>query len=422
MKIRLDIPDDFENLSEAEVYQLVTEAIKKKSQQTIFSQQELSSLSNQLWDELSQEINHADEEQATEDFIEEKNILQNLIDILPDRIFIKDLQGRFTLCNKEMYLDKEVSADLMYGKTIYDYYPKIIADAITEEDQRIIQNGESVKAKESLVSTPHGNAWLSTTKVPLRDHDGKIIGLIGVARDITEEKNAQVQLIQSAKLATLGEMATGVAHELNQPLFNISLTANNLIEDVEDGYTDDLIPRLHKIIELVNHTSQIIFHLRAYGRDASTTKNKRANPNEIIEDAFILLNEKIQRNGIEVTKELSDDLVVSCRTIQLEQVLINLLVNALDAVVDSSEKEITIRSFQKEGQVVIEVEDTGVGMSREIQSKIFDSFFTTKDEGKGTGLGLSISNKIIQDHNGELEVQSSPGQGSIFRIRLPAFS
>ncbi|MBF0289695.1 MAG: PAS domain-containing protein [SAR324 cluster bacterium] len=419
MKIRLDIPDDFALLSHAEVYQLVTEAIEKKSQQTIFSQQEHSSLANQLWDELSHEINKADEEDDN-DFIEEKNILQNLIDILPDRIFIKDLQGKFTLCNKEVYLDKERSADLVYGKTVYNYYPKKLADAITKEDQIVFQEGISIKGKEALISTPRGNIWLSTTKVPLRDHNGEIIGLIGVARDITEEKNAQAQLIQSAKLATLGEMATGVAHELNQPLFNISLAANNLIEDVEEGYTNNLIPQLQKIIELVSRASQIIFHLRNYGRDASTTQMKKVNPNQIIENAFTLLNEKIHKNEIKIIKELSGGLEIRCRTIQLEQVFINLLVNALDALKTSPQKQIIIRSFQKENQVVMEVEDTGAGMSEEVQSKIFDSFFTTKEEGQGTGLGLSISNKIIQDHKGRLEVRSSSGQGSIFRISLPA--
>lgn len=233
-------------------------------------------------------------------------------------------------------------------------------------------------------------------------------------------QNAQAQLIQSSKLASLGEMATGIAHELNQPLFTIRMSANNLIKAIEKNISHNPIPSLQKVIRQVDRASQIINHLRTFGRDTQHSAKSEEDLNRIIEDALSMLKEQLLKRNIEITMELSPTpLLIYCQPVQVEQVLVNLLTNARDALATQSIKKICLRSLRQDPWIIMELSDTGTGISPEIQEKIFDPFFTTKEVGIGTGLGLSISYGIIRDHQGKLEVESELGQGSCFRIYLP---
>ena len=233
-------------------------------------------------------------------------------------------------------------------------------------------------------------------------------------------QQTQEQLIQSAKLASLGEMAAGIAHELNQPLHIIGMSAEMGSSYLQLAKYDKLETRLEKIGVQVQRATAIINHLRTFGRETSGIEVEPHDINTIIENTFILFNEQFRVHGIEVRKELGQQLpLVSCNPIQLEQVLSNLLVNAKDALEESSEKIISLTSRIREKSVVVEVGDTGPGMDHSALEKIFDPFYTTKEVGRGTGLGLSISYGIIKDHGGTLGVESEPGKGTLFRIQLP---
>jgi len=207
-----------------------------------------------------------------------------------------------------------------------------------------------------------------------------------------ELKRTHTQLIQSAKLASLGEMSAGMAHGLNQPL-------ESIIHQVEQAFS-------------------IIEHLKSFGNE-NPLKYKKVDLNQLIRNSFIFISEQLRIRDIEVIKDLSKELpLVVCDPIQIEQALANLLSNARDAMEDSKEKRLIVRSFLEADWVVTEIKDTGCGIPEVIQDKIFDPFFTTKRT-TNPGLGLSTSYGIIKDHGGRLEVQSQIDKGSTFRVCLP---
>lgn len=229
----------------------------------------------------------------------------------------------------------------------------------------------------------------------------------------------QTQLIQSAKLASLGEMATGIAHELNQPMANIRLRTEILIEDWEEGVETNPVNKLKEILKMVDRGAAITNHLRTFGREAKL-KRGDYSLNTILEDSILLVNEQLRLKSIGIHRALEDDLpLIHCNHILIEQAITNLLLNAQDAMSDASTKEVTLRSFREGDWVSCEIKDTGSGIPQDILEKIYDPFFTTKEVGEGTGLGLSITHSIIKDHGGRIEVKSEPEQGTIFLLRFP---
>lgn len=236
-------------------------------------------------------------------------------------------------------------------------------------------------------------------------------------------KTAQAQLIQSAKLASLGEMATGIAHELNQPLQIIQMSIELGQENLKLRNLIGAQEHFQIIEKQVDRAAAIISHLKTFGRETSKVQFNDVSVNQVIKDSLILINSQFRHQNIEVVQELAGDLPwIKANAVQIEQVFMNLLLNAKDAMGKGSQKIIKIRSWQEEDQVKVEIEDNGIGMEEAIQNQIFDPFFTTKDVGEGTGLGLSISHSIIQDHLGELKVRSVPEQGSVFTLSFPAAS
>ncbi|MGK5094598.1 ATP-binding protein [Deltaproteobacteria bacterium TL4] len=234
-----------------------------------------------------------------------------------------------------------------------------------------------------------------------------------------ELKSTHIQLVQSAKMVSLGEMAAGIAHELNQPLTIINSLVELLKEDLKTLAPKQSLVDLEKIEGQVVRASVITNHLRNFGRKSSSDLQVH-QLNAIIEESFILINEQLRLKNITVNKELSRSLPdITCNKNQLEQVLTNIIVNARDAMERSERKELTVRSFMKNSTIVIEIEDTGTGIPEEIRYKIFDPFFTTKDVGQGMGLGLSISYQIIKHHQGKISVKSKLNKGTTFRIELP---
>lgn len=239
--------------------------------------------------------------------------------------------------------------------------------------------------------------------------------------DFNEQlKTSQAQLVQSAKLASLGEMAAGVAHEINNPLGIINMAVDMSLIHLKKGAYDLIEQNLGAIKEQIQRTSVIVCHLREFGRDSSLEKHIDVDLNQIISRAFGFWGENFLSKNIVVSQELSENLpLVKGNAIELEQVFVNLFSNAKDALKNSREKNIFIRSFRCENFVILEIEDTGSGIPSSIKSKIFEPFFTTKKVGDGTGIGLSVSYKIIQNHKGIINVETEEGKGTKFIIQLP---
>ena len=236
-----------------------------------------------------------------------------------------------------------------------------------------------------------------------------------------ELREKQEQLVQAAKLATLGELTTGVAHELNNPLNNIGLFTGNVIDLVKVGRQDKerILGDLEKTMQQVRKATQIISHLRTFGRAAPVSREP-LDVNAVVEQALSLMGEQLRVRGIEAHLDLTPDgPLVLGNAIQLEQVFLNLLSNARDALADSPRKAISVSSRLDGGIVRLAFRDTGPGIPPELEQRVFDPFFTTKDVGAGTGLGLSITYGIVRDHGGSISVDSRAGEGATFVVELP---
>ena len=240
-------------------------------------------------------------------------------------------------------------------------------------------------------------------------------------------KSASAQLTQSAKLAAVGELAAGVAHELNQPLMVIRGHAQEMIEgnSVPGNIRKDL-----KLIEKqTGRMMRIIDHLRAFARQ-STGAFEQVNLNDVIDDSFTLITQQLKNLNIEIMKELDESIPrIWGDHNRLEQIFLNLMTNAKDAMEEKGEGVLSVKTQpimdmtgDKNGKVtgvLVLFSDTGVGIGDNIMDKIFDPFFTTKEVGKGTGLGLSISYSILKDHGGSITAESNDGTGTTFRLEFP---
>jgi len=256
-----------------------------------------------------------------------------------------------------------------------------------------------------------------------------MIHIMGDLRETTAEmqrreqelRDKQEQLVQAGKLATLGELTTGVAHELNNPLNNIGLFVGNAVDLIELAATDkrQIVGELGHAMQQVRKATEIISHLRTFGRAAPASREPMSL-RLVIDRALSLMQEQLRLREIEVTVDLGqEESIVLGNSIQLEQVFINLLTNARDAVADSIRKAIRISRSVGSASADLAFADTGHGIPPGLERRIFDPFFTTKEVGKGTGLGLSIAYGIIKEHGGTISVVSRPGEGATFFIRLP---
>jgi len=256
----------------------------------------------------------------------------------------------------------------------------------------------------------------------LGDSRKAMIHIMGDLRETAQElQDKQDQLVQAGKLATLGELTTGVAHELNNPLNNIGLFVGNVIDQIELGELDPqrIVKDLERAMEQVRKATEIISHLRTFGRPASVTLEP-VDINDVIARSLSLMQEQLRLRGISVTLDLADaPLIVLGNAIQLEQVFVNLLTNARDALAEAERREVHVSGARDGSLVAISLADTGPGIAPGVEQRIFDPFFTTKEVGAGTGLGLSITYSIVKEHRGEIWVDGRHGGGANFHIQLP---
>ncbi len=249
--------------------------------------------------------------------------------------------------------------------------------------------------------------------------------------DITEVVEKETQLIQAGKMTTLGVMAAGMAHEINQPLNVIQVCADFFLKMLNRGQAiedEDLRTMANDIVANVERAAGVIKHVRDFARQSELVRTK-VKINDPILDVFKVLGHQLKVHDIDVALDLDPDIPdIMAEHNRLEQVFINLVSNAIDAIdekssqpgLQNSPKRLSIRSFAENDQVMVHVTDSGTGMSEEVKNKIFEPFFTTKKVGKGTGLGVSISYGIVKDYNGSIEIDSEAGTGTAFKLKFPA--
>jgi two-component system, NtrC family, sensor kinase len=406
----------------------------------------------------------------------------SLVETIPQMILCKDLEGRFTFANQKFCAELGRTLEEIKGKTDLDFFPKELALKYRRDDQKVIESGQLVDLVEQHVTPQGDKLYVQVMKTPLYGPDGKAIGIQGIYWNVTarleaeeklKEQNitlhalarseleahsalkaAQSRMVESEKLASLGFLVAGVAHEINNPLAFVSNNVAVLERDLRDmitliglyrlferpetathaslnGQIDlvseqlDLDYTLNNLPQLIERTREglrrierIVKDLRLFARvDEGEWNEVDLNPG--IESSVNMVQGYARKKGVRLVTDLAPLPLVRCRAAKIHQVVVNLLMNGIEACHDDG--IVTIRTFADPDAdaVRIDVADTGCGIEPEIRERIFDPFFTTKPIGEGTGLGLSISYGIVQEHGGSIDVQSTPPDGACFLVRLP---
>lgn len=350
---------------------------------------------------------HMLEERVTErtkELLMEKEKLNSILSAIGGGILLIDKNAKILWAN-EMMKD-------MVGMDLIGRYCEEIWGDCDIKGTYIKDNVETITMSAFLGKM---DRYFQITTAPIKGIDGEIEGYIRFVQDVTEIKKLEEQMVQSEKLASLGRLAAGIAHEIGNPLTSIFSFVQILREMEEDEFKKE---SLDTIYFHINRISEILKQLSGFSKMPSG-EPKECHINEIIQTSVNLIQYDKKAKNINIVKELSPALpMIAIDGNQLSQVFVNLILNAIDAMPDGG--TLTIRSMMKEEDIVIQFEDTGIGIPREELSKIFDPFYTTKE--KGTGLGLAVSYNIIKKMNGTLSVESELGKGTVFTLTIPVNS
>jgi PAS domain S-box-containing protein len=403
----------------------------------------------------------------------ERDLMQALMEESPDFIYFKDLKSRFLRCSKALSAKFGVkSMEDVVGKTDFDFYGAEHARPAFEDEQEIIRTGKPMPAKieqETMRGTGQVT-WALTSKLPLRNRKGEIIGTFGISKDVTEQKKAdqerqilEVQLRQAQKLESIGQLAAGIAHEINTPTQYIGDNTRFLKNSFEDlgrvlaGYeqllaaagdnrlTPELVaaaqkalvesdlkflleqipPAINETLDGVARVSKIVRAMKEFSHPGGTDK-LAADINQAIESTVTVAHNE-WKYVADMKLDLDPELpAVTCFLGDFNQAILNLIVNAAHAIGDvvkdrpGTKGEITVSTRRAGDGIEVRVQDTGTGIPDAVRPHMFEPFFTTKQVGKGTGQGLSIVyGAIVKRHGGSVTFESEVGQGTTFIIHLP---
>jgi PAS domain S-box-containing protein len=352
---------------------------------------------------------------------EEQEFIRQLIASFPDAIVVLDSERRITYASHRI--------EDLTGLKPAELVGTFLSDRTFAEDQPSLLSaydsliaGEQTFAQLEYRSLHSDGSWrtIRADASPLFDVAGKIAGVVASARDVTESKRLEQQSIQREKLAAMGQMVAGVAHELNNPLTAILGVSDLLHERATDEQTRRQTNLVH---QQARRAAQIVQGLLAFSRPPATSR-ARVQLETVVQRALDLQNHSLNQYNISVDFEAPQNLPpVDADANQLLQVFLNLLANAEQAIREVRDRgTIRVRVGHSIGLVWALIQDDGAGIRPEVLPKIFDPFFTTKRPGGGTGLGLTVSMSLIKEHEGTIEVQSTPGEGCVFRVVLPAAS
>jgi PAS domain S-box-containing protein len=341
-----------------------------------------------------------------------------------------DLAGNLTRVNAAMRALLGYSRKELMGTKYIEYAPEEYTKTISEATSRLYRTGEPVRDLHHEVIRKDGSrAFVETSILVMRDEKGEKIGFRGISRDITTRKKVEedkrifeIQAQVASRLASIGEMAAGVAHEINNPLTGI-IGYSQLLIDREWGVPEDIRSDLVTINEGSRRVAGIVQGLLTFSRQ---TKPERrcVDINQIVESTLALRAYNLRVNNIEVVTQLAPDLLETfVDPGQIQQVLLNLIVNAeTEMKLAHSRGKLTITTEKSDNTIKIRLTDDGPGIEPEIMARIFEPFFTTREVGKGTGLGLSLCYGIVSEHNGKIYAESEPGKGATFIVELPVIS
>jgi PAS domain S-box-containing protein len=422
--------------------------------------------------EQANEILESKVQARTRELAEQRNMLRTLIDNLPDNVFIKDMESRVVLNNlAHARALGAATPDDTVGKSDLDYFPEEFARKYFEAEQALLREGTPYDGEETCLNLSTGNyRWTQTTKVPLRDEAGRIIGLAGINRDITERKEWEsrlekmhAQLLDVSRQAGMAEVATSVLHNVGNVLNSVNTSATIIADRLKNsksggiakllelfqqhngdlagflaqpGRADQVLEYLasladhlrteesglcREVEELtgnIEHIKEIVVMQQSYAKISGITETVSATA--LVEDAIRMNNAAMIRHGIELTKFFESTPPITVEKHKVLQILVNVIRNAKYACDDSGrdDKHIAIRVRNTADRVKIEVSDNGVGIPKENLTRIFNHGFTTRSTGHG--FGLHSGSLAAQELGGQLTAHSDgPGQGATFTLEIP---
>ena len=378
----------------------------------------------------------------------ERNVLRTMIDLIPAFIYAKDAHSRFTASNKLVANRMGVEPEDLIGKTDFDFFPREMAEKFFADEQALIKSGKPLIDREEIAfdKTRGTDRVILTSKVPLRDADGNLTGIVGTGFDITERKAAEERLASSDRLESIGRLAAGVAHEINTPIQYLSDSVSFIREGVKEllEYIDalhaampqpatkdenvedlrkEMPPALTLVADGLGRIAEIVRSMKDFAH-ADQNEMSHVDLNRAIASTLVIARSEYKPCA-EVETDFGALPPITCHGGQINQVVLNLVVNAAHAIADKVQRtgaigKITVSTRVEDEKVVIAVSDTGGGIPEAVRPRIFDPFFTTKEVGRGTGQGLSIARAVVvKGHGGELDFTTEIGKGSTFYVRLP---
>jgi len=360
-------------------------------------------------------------EQAEREIEEHRRFTSLIVDSLPVGLYVVDRSYRIQSWNRKRETGTQgLRRDEVVGRPVFDVLTRQPAAQLRAEFDRVFETGE-IQQTEQEVTAGGETRRFRLSKIPMRLDGDEITHVITIGEDVTEYTRVQRQILQSEKLAAIGQLAAGVMHEINNPLATISACVAAIEGRLPAGpETTRAEEYLQTIDGEVDRCSRIVDGLLDFSRPKATPRRPVAL-NTLVDETLFLLKHHQRFKRLQVVRALAPGLPETTGSAeQLIQALMALMLNALDAMEQGGQLTVRTRlSPHRSDEVVVEVEDTGMGIPAAEHGKIFEPFYTTKPPGRGTGLGLSICYGIVADHRGRIEVDSAPGRGATFRVFLP---
>jgi len=352
-----------------------------------------------------------------------ENMFRTLLDSASEAIMLIDANGMIRLINAKARNLFGYTRENILNNTLDRFIPDLSRNMMFKNFDlfiRKIKNNDISSGIEAKARRSDGSEFMVEINMTYVDlAEGAY--LLAFMTDITSRKRLEEQLRHSQKMEAVGQMAAGIAHQLNTPLSVIAARLQLLQEEFNEQETQKFSDEVSKMLQNTERMTNIIADLLSFSRDART-KNELINLNRIVDEILLLTNIRAKKASIQIEKKLSRNLpLMTADRSKLEQVFLNIAVNALDAMPQGGKFTISSGTTIKEGKTYVwfSFEDTGTGIPKNILSKIFDPFFTTKPVGKGTGLGLSICQDFVKEHNGIILITSQEGEGTAVRVEFP---
>ncbi|MDQ7053735.1 MAG: PAS domain S-box protein, partial [candidate division KSB1 bacterium] len=365
------------------------------------------------------EIDISEKKRIENALIKEKRFTESLIETANSLIVGLNLKGEITLFNKKLEATTGYKKEEVLGKKWFEIFlPERIRPSVEEVFDGIVNNKIPSYYENPILTRSGEERYIAWSNTAIRNENNEIIGALGIGQDITEQKRLEQQILHSERLATIGQMAAKVAHEIRNPLSSIMLNAELLGDEIRmagDAISEDAEVLLKSIISEVDRVAKLTEDYLQFSRlpDADPQPGDLIN---LIQEVVEFIEPEASSRGIQIVSEYETnalELVFDAQ--QMRQVLMNILKNALEAMRRGG--ILTVRVQDSRKKVLIAISDTGDGIPEKLQDKIFQPFYTTKD--MGTGLGLAISQQVIQEHGGNIEFESEPGKGTTFYLHLP---